>query len=233
MHSRHNRPDQKPDGNSAGPAHEKLDGSLRRRKGACHCSDDCQPIDHEGSRVVDEAFALEDTYDLPRHAQWPHDRKHGDRIRGRDDRTERDRGRPGERWMQPVGYDSNGCGRDEYQDDRKTEDRTDLAPKVTKRVGNCSRVKERRDENKEQHFWRECDVRKFRNEREKESADNEDGCVGDPQPLCDEAQPRRNSEQKQKELKTSQATIISETLEVSTLSREVCYGHRIRGEQSA
>jgi hypothetical protein len=51
--------------------------------------------------------------------------------------------------MQPVGYDGDSCRRDEYEDDRETEDRADLAPKVTKRVGNRPCVKERWDENEE------------------------------------------------------------------------------------
>src|ERR1700694_1020380 len=172
MYSRDNDSDQKADGNSAGPAHEKLDCCLRRREGARDCGDDGQPIDDKSSRVVDEAFAFQDAHDRSRNAQRAHDRKDGYWIRGRYKRTEGDRGCPGERWVQPVRYDSDGCRRDEYQDDGETEDRADLAPKVTKGVRHCSRIKERRDENEEQYFWREMDLRQSRDEREKETADH-------------------------------------------------------------
>jgi len=68
--------------------------------------------------------------------------------------------------MQPVRYDSDGCRRDEYQDDRETKDGADLAPKVTKRIGNCSGVEERRDKNEEQHVGRKRDLRQARDEGE-------------------------------------------------------------------
>ena len=123
--------------------------------------------------------------------------------------------------MQPVRYDSDGRRRDEHQDDRETEDCADLAAKVTKRVGYCPRVKERRDENEEQYFWWERDLRQSRDEREEKAADNEDRGVRNPQSLGDEAQPRGDSKEKQNELERGHGTIISETSEVSTLSREV------------
>src|ERR1700674_1067445 len=227
MYARDDCRNQKADNNSPHGAYEKLNGCLRRREEASDSSDDCQPIYHQGGRVVDEAFALEDTYERPRNVQRPHDRKHGYRIRGRDDRTERDRGRPSERWMEPVRDGRDGCRRDEHQDDRETEDRADLAPEIAKRVVHCPRVKERWDENEEEHLWRQRDPRQSRDESENEAANDEDRCVGNPYSLGDEAQPGRDSEEKQNELETGHGTIISETSEVSTLSREVADGrHR-------
>jgi hypothetical protein len=118
-----------------------------------------------------------------------------------------------------VCYDCDGCRRDEYQDDRETEDSADLAPEVTKRVGNGPRVKERWDKNEEQYFWRERDLRQSRDEREKEPTHHEDRCIGHPESLGDEAEPRGDGKEKQNELEGGHGTIISETSEVSTLLR--------------
>jgi len=57
-------------------------GGRGGKKGAGHGGDEGQPIDHEGSRIVDETFALEDTHDRSRNAQRAHDRENGYRVRG-------------------------------------------------------------------------------------------------------------------------------------------------------
>ena len=80
--------------------------------------DDGQPISNEGGRVVEKAFALEDAYEVSRNSQRAHDRKDRHRIWRSDDRAQRDRGGPRERWMQRMRDHSDGGRRNEYHDDR-------------------------------------------------------------------------------------------------------------------
>ena len=51
-------------------------------------------VGDERGRVVDQALALDDVDDPPRHAEPAQDRRGGDRVGGGDDRAERERRRP-------------------------------------------------------------------------------------------------------------------------------------------
>ena len=121
--------------------------------------------------------------------------------------------------MQRVRDGSNGGRRDEDHDHRQAKDRPDLAPKVTKRVGDRPRVKERRDENEKQDVWWQRDLRQSRDEREKEPADNEHSGIRDSQSLGDEAQPRGDSKEKQNELKGGHGTTSYVNFRVSRATR--------------
>jgi hypothetical protein len=99
-----------------------------------------------------------------------------------------------------VRYDGDSSRRYDDHDYRETNDRADLAPEVTQRIGDCAGVKEGRNENEKQDVRGQCDFREARNEREDEPADDENSGVRNGETLSDKAQSGRHSKKKQNEL---------------------------------
>ena len=90
--------------------------------------------------------------------------------------------------MQRVRDNGDRRRRDDHEDDGETDDRADLATKVTQREGRRSPVQQRRNEDEEENVWWQRDPRQPGDERDQETADDEDRRVGNRQALGDEAQ---------------------------------------------
>ena len=97
------------------------------------------------------------------------------------------------------------CGRrHDDHDDREANDRPDLAPEVTKGIGDCPRVKKRGNENEKQDVRWQRDFREAGNEREQEATDHEDGGIRNRESLSDQPQSCRNCKKKENELEAGQ-----------------------------
>ena len=204
MYSRDDHSDRNSDCDADDTSNEELHCGTGRREDASDRGGYGQPVDHQCGRVVDHALALENADDFSRHAEGTQDRKNSHWIRRRDDRAERDRGGPGEGGVHRVRDHGDRGRRYDDHDDGETNDWPDLAPEVTKRIGDCPGVKEGRNENEKQDVRLQRDFRESRNEREQETADHEDGGIRNRESLSDQAKSRRNCQKKENELEAGQ-----------------------------
>jgi hypothetical protein len=90
--------------------------------------------------------------------------------------------------------------RHDDHDHREANDRSDLAPEITKWIGDRPRVEEGRNENEKKDVRWQRYFGQARDEREQEAPDYEDGCIRDRESLSDKAQSRRNCKKKENEL---------------------------------
>ena len=104
--------------------------AVPRRERSRHGGDDRRPQQHERGAVVDEALALDDVDQPPRHAEPPADRGRGDRVGRRDDRAEDER-------LRPSGRSATWCATTATpavvaidEPDREQRDRLDVLPQL-------------------------------------------------------------------------------------------------------
>ena len=186
MHPRHDEAHENSDGDAGGSADEESQYRLRRRKRPGHGGGDREAINDDRRGVVDHAFALENGLNLSRHSQRAHHRQHRHRIRRRDDGAERERCRPGESGMQGVGDDGDRHRRHQHHHHRQTDDRADLALKLTQRKRDRPRVQQWWNEDEKQYFRRDVDFRQSRYERQQQPTEHQNRRVRNLQPLGDD-----------------------------------------------
>ena len=211
---RHDRADDRPDRESAGPdddegndgARDIRRGAAQReghRAGGARPGDDGQAIHDQGRRVVEEALPLQDRHDAARHAEPPEDRRRGHGVRWRHDRPERDGGR--DRHVgQLLDDEGDGRGREQDQPDRQQQDRPQVGLEVPDGREVRGAEEDRRQEQQEHDVRRELDVGEIRQLAQHDPAEQQQDRVGDPQSPRDVGQRDREGERDEEELDGTQ-----------------------------
>ena len=109
-------------------------------------------------RVVDQALALEDRHDPPRHADPPGDRRGGDRVRWRDDRADREAGGERSAGQRPPRDQADSDRANATSADRQQQDRAPVGPEVDQRGADRGRVEQRRQQPDQHEIGREVDL---------------------------------------------------------------------------
>ena len=187
--------DGEPDRDPAGDRAEELEHRARGRDALPHGRRDRDLVGDQGRRVVDQALALEDVDDSPRRADALKDRCGRDRVRGRDDRPERERDRPRE-LDHLVGNDGDGRRRDQHEPDRVEGDRPRAVAQAAQVGEERGRVQQRRQEDQQHQVGVELDARDPRHQPEQQATEHERDRVRDPQPVGERVQPGGRDEQR-------------------------------------
>ena len=139
----------------------------------------------EGGCVVEQRLTLEDRHDAPRQPDAPGHRRRGDGVRGCDDGSDGDRGRPAQARHQPVDDRGHRERRDEDEQDREPQDRAAVGVEVDQRGLDRRRVEQRRQQPQQHDLRLEVDRRDAGDVRRRGADDDQQERRRDAQPLAD------------------------------------------------
>ena len=186
--------------------------SARRRlapsRPAAEGDGECDTIDQQCHRVVEQALALDDHHDTVRWAQRTKDRRGGGGVRRGDDCAEYHRDGPGHVRPQPPRGAGDGSDGQYNRHHRAAGDRQPVVPQVARRgvVGGVQQA--RRHEQGQHQIGRECQRRRSGKHREHRPGDGEEGGVGRPKPTGDRGKQRANDQQGDGDFEESHAVSL-------------------------
>ena len=152
---------------------------------------------HQGGGVIDDAFAFHERHDAARRMQFPH---HGDRggwIGGGQDGSQHHRGGERQRRDQPVGDDADRRHCRHHQADRQKQDRAQAFAKLRPRQMQGGLIENGRQQDGEDDFRRETDLRQSGNQRDRRSSEHQRHRIGQPQPARNQGE--RHAAHKQRD----------------------------------
>jgi hypothetical protein len=151
-------------------------------------------------RVVDQALPLEDRHYPARDAEPPEDGGRRDRIRWRDDRTERQRRSEAHRRDDRLRDETDGHRSEQHEADREQKDGPGVRPEVADRGEIGGREEDRRQEQREHQIGLQLDVGQVREEPQQHARDEQEDRLRDGHPPREVADADRRREQQQDEL---------------------------------
>ena len=132
-------------------------------------------------RIVHEALALEDGDHPARHPEPLEDGRRGDGVRRRDDRAERERGRPAQIRHQQMRHDRDRGHREQDEADGQQEDGPQVGLELADRGEVARTEQDRWQEQQEDEVGLEVDIRERRDEAQDQPADDQHDGVRDAQ----------------------------------------------------
>ncbi len=145
--------------------HQEKGGSRRTKgKGVHRHGADGQPVDQQGTRVVEQALPLENRQDAMRWPQLPQDRRRRGRIGGRHDGAERDGRRPWHGRHESARHNGDGQRGQDDADQRETHDGDPVVLEIARRCVVRRVQQHRRDEQRQRHLRLDRERRRSRHE---------------------------------------------------------------------
>jgi len=162
---------------------DERDGGPTGREESRHGRGDGELIDDERDAVVDEALAAQNRRDRPRDGKALEDRARGDRVRGRDDRSEREGGAPAERRQERVRGERDGDGRRDDEADRELQNRSQVAAEEIEVHRPAARVQQRRQDQQEDQILPDPELGQMRQRGDEGAAEHERDRIGELESL--------------------------------------------------
>ena len=172
----------------------------RRRQRARERHADGEAVDQERARIVEEALALEDHEQSMRRTELLEHGGRGRRVRGCDDRAERDRDSPGHVGHEQAGHDRDDDDGQRDGADGEAGDRPPVRSEVARRRIERGVQQHGRDEEGERELGVQDERRRARNERQACAGERHHRRVGSPDASGQRGEARTGEQQRDDDL---------------------------------
>src|SRR5207249_3382615 len=129
--------------------------------------------------VVDQALRLQQRHHPPRSADIPQQCSRGQRVRRGEQGPERECHGPTDLRQQRMGDDADQNRRSQDQANSQRQNRSQLSFDVARRGVEAGDIDQRRQEQQEDQFGRQLDVRRRRQDRQQQTAKDEQDRIRD------------------------------------------------------